>query len=166
MVFNVIKCSYFKNHGFNDGEIVEISETPIQGLSTASSYYINKLTDDTFQLADAGIGATSNVNFNRGIYANFENQGQGFQIFKYPDIKVNINVSYGSTITGEIVATPVVTGELVGAYLYEEGTNYGSVTLDKQVIPKVSIQNGRFAEFKPIIVGGRITDVVLWRKRI
>ena len=40
---------------------------------------INKLTDDTFQLADAGIGATSNVNFNRGIYANFENQGQGFQ---------------------------------------------------------------------------------------
>ena len=46
-------------------------------------------------------------------------------------------------------------------YLYEEGTNYGSVTLDKQVIPKVSIQNGRFAEFKPIIVGGRITDVAV-----
>ena len=153
----------FKNHGFQHGEIIEYSAetSPIQGMSTTSSYYINKLTDDTFQLADAGIGATSNVNFNRGIYANFENQGQGFQIFKYPDIKVNINVSYGSTITGEIVATPVVTGELVGAYLYEEGTNYGSVTLDKQVIPKVSIQNGRFAEFKPIIVGGRITDVAV-----
>ena len=33
-------------------------------------------------------------------------------------------------------ATPVVTGELIGAYLYEEGTNYGSVTLDKEVVPK------------------------------
>ena len=69
--------------------------------------------------------------------------GEGFQIFKYPDIKVNINVSYGSTITGNIIATPVVTGQLSDTYLYEEGTNYGSVTLDKQVVPKVSIENGR-----------------------
>ena len=153
----------FKNHGFEHGEIVEYSAetSPIQGMSTTSSYYINKLTDDTFQLADAGIGATSKVNFERGKYVNFENSGQGFQIFKYPDIKVNISVSYGSTITGDIIATPVVTGELIGAYLYEEGTNYGSVTLDKQVVPKVSIENGRFAEFKPIIVGGRVTDVAV-----
>ena len=26
---------------------------------------------------------------------------------------------------------------------------------------KVSIENGRFAEFKPIVVGGRITDVAV-----
>ena len=45
--------------------------------------------------------------------------------------------------------------------MYEEGTNYGSTILDKEVIPKVSIENGRFAEFKPIIVGGRITDVAV-----
>ena len=153
----------FKNHGFESGEIVEYSAetTAIQGLTTTSSYYIKKLTDDTFQLADAGIGATSSVNYDRGKYVDFKTSGSGFQIFKYPEIKVNINVSYGSTITGDIVATPVVTGELIGAYLYEEGTNYGSVTLDKQVIPKVSIQNGRFAEFKPIVVGGRITDVAV-----
>ena len=50
---------------------------------------------------------------------------------------------------------------MIGAYLYEEGTDYGSVTLDKQVIPKVSIENGRFAEFKPIVVGGRLTDVAV-----
>ena len=58
----------FKNHGFNSGEIVEYSAetTPIQGLSTTSSYYIKKLTDNTFQLADAGIGGTSIVDYNRG----------------------------------------------------------------------------------------------------
>ena len=41
----------FKNHGFESGEVVEYSAetTPIQGLSTTSSYYINKLTNDTFQ---------------------------------------------------------------------------------------------------------------------
>ena len=153
----------FKNHGFQSGEIVEYSAeiTAIQGLSTSSSYYINKLTNDTFQLADAGIGGTSTVDYNRGKYVNFASSGEGFQIFNYPQIKVNVDVSYGSTITGDIVITPVVTGELIGGYLYEEGTNYGSTTLDKEVIPKVSIENGKFAEFKPIIVNGRITDVAV-----
>ena len=153
----------FKNHGFESGEIIEYSAetTAIQGMSTTSSYYIKKLTDDTFQLADAGIGATTSENYNRGKYVDFATSGDGFQIFQYPPIKVNVDVSYGSTITGDITITPVVTGELVGAYLYEEGTNYGSNTLDKQVIPKVSIENGRFAEFKPIIVDGRLEDVAV-----
>ena len=153
----------FKNHGFQSGEIIEYSaETSIiQGLSTTSSYYIKKLTDDTFQLADAGVGATSTVDYNRGKYVNFDTSGSGFQIFNYPEIKVNIDVSYGSTVTGNITITPVVTGELIGAYLYEEGTDYGSTTLDKQVIPKVSIENGRYAEFKPIVVDGKISDVAV-----
>ena len=153
----------FKNHGFESGEIVEYSPeiSAIQGLTTTSSYYVKKLTNDTFQLADAGIGATSIADYNRGKYVDFKSSGQGFQIFEYPEIKVNISVSYGSTVTGDITITPVVTGELIGAYLYEEGTNYGSTILDKEVIPKVSIENGRFAEFKPIVVGGRITDVAV-----
>ena len=79
----------------------------------------------------------------------------------FPQIKVNVDVSFGSTITGDITITPVVTGELIGGYLYEEGTNYGSTTLDKEVVPKVTIENGKFAEFKPIIVNGRITDVAV-----
>jgi len=153
----------FKDHGFNTGELIEYSAetTPIQGLSTTSSYFIKKLTDDTFQLADAGIGGTVTTNFDRGSFVDFETKGAGFQIFNYPQIKVNIDVSYGSTITGNFTITPVVTGEIIGAYLYEEGTNYGSVTLDKEVIPKVSIENGKFAEFKPIIIDGRISKVVV-----
>ena len=153
----------FKNHGFQSGEIVEYSAetTTIQGLSTTSSYYINKLNDHQFQLADAGIGGTSTVDYDRGKFVNFTSSGEGFQIFQYPEIKVNISVSYGSTVTGDITITPVVTGELIGAYLYEEGTNYGSTILDKEVIPKVSIENGKFAEFKPIVVNGKIVDVAV-----
>ncbi len=153
----------FKDHGFNSGEIVEYSAetTAIQGLTTTSSYYIKKLTDNTFQLADAGVGGTSIVNYNRGKYADFTSSGEGFQIFNYPQIKVNVDVSYGSTITGDITITPVVTGELIGGYLYEQGTNYGSTTLDKEVIPKVTIENGKYAEFKPIIVNGKIIDVAV-----
>ena len=153
----------FNNHGFESGEIVEYSAetTNIQGLTTTSSYIVKKLNNNSFQLADAGIGGTSTADYDRGNYVNFKSSGAGFQIFNYPEIKVNIEVSYGSTVTGTIVATPVVTGELIGAYLYEGGTNYGSVTLDKQVVPKVEIQNGKFAEFKPIVVNGRITDVAV-----
>ena len=61
----------FKNHGFNSGEIVEYSAetTPIQGLSTTSSYYIKKLTNDTFQLADAGVAGTCQVHVIRSHVA-------------------------------------------------------------------------------------------------
>ena len=130
-----------------DSKVVRLLEysaetTPIQGLTTTSSYYIKKLTDDTFQLADAGIGATSMLIIIEVNMLTFTS-GEGFQIFNYPEIKVNVDVSYGSTVTGDITITPVVTGELIGGYLYEEGTNYGSTTLDKQVIPKVTIENGK-----------------------
>ena len=153
----------FKNHGFSSGETIEYlgGSTNIVGLSTTVSYLVNKIDDDSFQLADAGIGATSTNNYDRGLYVNFESSGDGLHEFKYPDIKVNINVSYGSTVTGDIVVTPVVTGEIIGAYLYEEGTNYGSQTLNKKVEPKVEIITGRNAEFKPIIVDGKIVDVVV-----
>ena len=158
--FNTIN---FKNHGFESGEIVEYSAetTAIQGLTTSSSYIIKKIDEDHFKVANAGVAGTSTELYDRGKYANLQSSGEGFQIFNYPQIKVNVDVSFGSTITGDITITPVVTGELIGGYLYETGTNYGSVTLDKQVVPKVSIQNGRFAEFKPIIVNGRITDVAV-----
>ena len=153
----------FKNHGFSTGEIIEYSAetSSIQGLSTTSSYIVKKLTNDSFQLANAGVGGTSTEDYDRGKYVNFDSSGQGFQIFEYPKIKVNINVSYGSTVTGDIVITPIVTGKILGGYLYEEGTNYGSEILDKEVKPNVTIQNGENAEFKPIIVNGRIESVAV-----
>ena len=126
-----------------------------------SSYIVKKLTDDSFQLANAGVGATSTEDYDRGKYVNFDSVGQGLQIFEYPKIKVNINVSYGSTVTGDIVITPIVTGKILGGYLYEEGTNYGSEILDKEVTPNVLVENGKNAEFKPIVVNGKIESVAV-----
>ena len=160
----------FKNHGFNHGEIINYSPivglgstTPkeIQGLSTNTSYFVIKLNDDSFRLADAGIGGTITSNFDRNNYVGLGSTGTGYQTFTYPEIKVNIEVSYGSTVTGDIVATPIVKGSFTDAYLYENGTDYGSNILNHQITPNVSIINGINAEFRPVINNGIIEDVIV-----
>ena len=152
----------FKNHGFVSGEIIEYSATtPITGLSTTTSYIVKKIDDNSFKLSNAGVGGTSTSDYSRGKYVNLTSTGSGYQIFKYPDITVNINVSYGSTVTGTFNLTPIVTGGIVDAYLYEEGTNYGSTILDQQVKPEIKIQNGKNAEIKPIVVNGKVESAAV-----
>ncbi len=134
----------------------------VGGLSTSKGYYIMKVDDDSFRLADAGITTSpSKVNYDRGEYVNLTSTGIGYQTFKYPDISVSCQVSYSSTVTGSFNFTPVVTGEITQAYLYEEGDNYGSSILNHEKNPSVSVQTGRNAEIKPIIVDGKIVDAVV-----
>ena len=152
----------FKNHGFLSGEIIQYSaSTPITGLNTSTSYIVKKIDDDTFKLSNAGVGGTSTVDYERGKYVDLRSTGSGFHIFKYPDIKVNIQVSYGSTVTGTFSLTPIVTGEINGAYLYDGGTNYGSTILNHQVRPEIKVENGKNAEIKPIIVNGRVDSAAV-----
>ena len=120
-----------------------------------------KIDDDTFKLADAGIGATVTSNFTRGKFVGLGSTGTGYQTFKYPDIRVNVEVTYSSSVTGTIIFTPVVLGSITGTYLYEKGTDYGSNILNLQVKPKVTIESGENAELKPIISNGRIEDVIV-----
>ena len=47
-----------------------------------------KVDDNSFKLADAGIGATVTSNFTRGNFVGLGSTGTGYQTFKYPDIKV------------------------------------------------------------------------------
>ena len=116
----------YNNHGFSDGDIVEYSPTvglgsttpkAIQGLTTTSSYYVMKVDDNSFKLADAGIGATISSNFTRKNFVGLGSTGTGYQTFTYPEIKVNVEVSYGSTVTGTINFTPVVRGSFTGLSL-------------------------------------------------
>ena len=165
--FNTIN---YTNHGFSHGDIIEYSPTvglgsttpkAIQGLTTTSSYYVMKVDDNSFKLADAGIGATISSNFIRSNFVGLGSTGTGYQTFTYPNIKVNVEVSYGSTVTGTINFTPVVKGSFTGAYLYEKGSHYGSSILNHQVQPNITIQNGKEAELKAIISNGKIEDVVV-----
>jgi len=154
----------FTNHGFANGDIVEYSPTVglgitnptnILGLSTTTSYHILKIDDNSFKLA------SSEDDFIRNKFVQLKSTGTGYQTFKYPDIEVNVQVSYATTVTGNINITPLVTGEIIGSYLYEEGTDYGSTILNHQINPKIDILNGKNAELRPIVVNGRIVEVIV-----
>jgi hypothetical protein len=152
----------FTNHNFNHGDLVkyDYTSTPISGLSTENNYYVLKLDDNTFRVADAGIGTDSKVNFERNNFVKFYSVGSGYHIFKYPDITLTVNVSYGGTVIQQLNAIPTISGKIVDVYLYENGSGYGSgdiINLKKT--PKVSLKNGKNAELKPIVKNGRIIQV-------
>ena len=155
---------YFKNHGFNSGEIVEYSyeTSEISGITTSNQYYILKFDENSFRLCDAGIGGTNTTNYERGNYKKLNTTGNGFQEFKYPDIKVNINfttVGIGtSTQIQSIEATPVVKGSIEQIYVYEPGTGYGSNILNLEKKPSLTVKTGRDAQITPIILNGSIIE--------
>ena len=150
----------FKGHGFSDGELVEYSNTggvnpnpnSIVGLD-GKDYYILKIDDNSFRLAD------SKENYNRRNYVELKSQGTGLQTFKYPDIKVDCQVSYGSIVTGTFNFTPIITGGIIDTYLYENGSKYGSIVLNHQRNPEVTIKNGVNGVVKASVVDGKIVDV-------
>ena len=161
----------FINHGFKDGEIILYSNTgisttvstPISGLSTSNQYYVLKIDDDTFRLADAGVGATITSNYTRKNYVSLGSTGTGYHIFNYPPISLNVEysaVGLGSTQSrGSIVATPIIRGKIIDTYVYNNGLDYGSSILNYQNKPTISIKNGKYAQLVPVVVNGQIRDV-------
>jgi hypothetical protein len=159
----------FENHGFNHGDLINYRtsvgfgytfDQSIAGLSTNNQYYVIKLDNTEFRLANAGIktSAPSKDDFNRGKYVTLSSTGFGQQIFEYPPIELNLEVEYSGVI-GTITATPVFRGEIVGSYLYEPGTDYGSKILNFHRKPIANLRTGTSAQLKPIISNGRIVGV-------
>ena len=156
----------FINHGFLDGELIsynfESGGSTIVGLTSANQYKIIKLDNNSFRLANAGVGGTDNSDYIRGDYAKFTSAGTGLQEFKYPDIQLNIQAVYSPTTltrNGDLVVTPVVRGSIIDTYLYEPGTNYGSEILNFEKKPGVTLQNGKQAEVRAISSKGKIIAV-------
>jgi hypothetical protein len=155
----------FKNHGFNDGELVTYQyETSTIGISTLSQYYVLKNNDDSFRLCDAGIGGTDISNYTRKNYIKFSSIGSGYQYFSYPNISVSIQytpVGFGTTSQQiqSLVASPIVKGSIIDAYLYESGAGYGSTILNLERRPLITIKTGSEAKLKPIITNGQINFV-------
>ena len=162
-VFNTIN---FEDHGFNDGDLITYNydNEPISGLSTSNYYYVLKLDDSSFRLADAGstslktIGAAT-TNYNRRNFVTFDSSGSGYQKFAFPPVELIIDAEYGGGTIGTIRATPIVRGEIVDAYIYDGGSNYGSEILNFEKKPTVKIQNGRIAQLKPILKDGKLKGV-------
>ena len=115
-------------------------------------------------MIDVGIGGTVTTDLTRTKTVDFTSVGIGTQVFQYPPITVDVNVSYGSTLGGSFTFTPIVTGEIESAYLYEKGTGYGSNTLNLHKKPLISLSQGKNAQISPIISNGRIVDVQILNK--
>ena len=159
-ITNIIK---FNNHGFNDGDLINYTfqTSAVSGLSSSTQYRILKLNDSEFQLAEA-VGA-ARTNYDRKNYVSFgSTSGEGYQIFSYPPIVVNVNAEYAPGSSGAastIVATPLVRGEIVDVYVYDEGTDYGSNILNFHRNPTTTVKTGLGAQLKPIVKRGKVIAV-------
>ena len=130
-------------------ETSAIGISDIVGLSTEKSYLILKEDSDSFRICDAGIGGTITSNFEEKRYVQFVSKGSGYQYFKYPDVVATIDfVSAGIGSTSQIQSvelTPVVKGSIVDAYLYENGTGYGSDVINFEKTPNIKVIEGQKA---------------------
>ena len=161
----------FENHGFKNGESIVYSggtTTDITGLSTSIEYKVIKLNDNSFRIANAGVGGTVTTNFDQNNYTKFTTKGSGYQTFNYPDITITAEVIYSTGITTETVKlTPVIDGKIIDAFLYEKGTSYGSSTLiNYHNRPEILLKNGLGRSDKditpalvPIIENGKVVKV-------
>jgi hypothetical protein len=155
------------NHGFSDGELIQYSynNNSITGISTENYYYVLKIDSNKFKLCDAGIGGTIRTNYEQKKYLKFTSSGVGYQIFSYPDIKLNVYYtlagSENTNIVESITADPVVKGEIVQVYTYQKGSNYGSKILNIHQRPKIDIKNGSGAQFSTLIQNGKIVSVAV-----
>ena len=151
---------FFKNHGFNDGEVITYSTdgTIIGGLDTNLQYKVIKLNENEFRLANAGAAGTISANYDRNNYVNIVSVGSSEQFFAYPPINVTVNAEIVGGV-GVITATPVIKGQIINAYLYNSGTGYGSTTINFHKKPDIFVKSGKGAELKPIIDGGKIISV-------
>ncbi|AIX42893.1 baseplate wedge initiator [Synechococcus phage ACG-2014f] len=157
----------YDGHGFSSGDLVEYGTfgSVVGGLSTEKQYYVDALDENVIKLSDAGIGGTSRFDYDRKDYVDFTNIGVGTQFIKYPDVTVNVVVSYASSITGIITATPIIRGGIIQTYV-ETGGYYGSDILNFAKTPEVTVQTGEGARIKPVIVNGKVTTVQILSKGI
>ena len=163
----------FKNHGFEDGELIRYSHSgigiTIGGLDTDQDYYVLKVSDDRFRLASAGIGTTlSNANYLTKQFVGLTSVGSGEHIFNYPPIVVNVRGTIGiNTAHPEnyhAKVNPIVRGSITSINVEKPGIGYGSpTTFNFSIAPQVRVSSGSSSEYKAIVTGGKIQSVIVTR---
>ena len=162
---------FAKNHRFNSGEIVKYSytETPISGLSSQISYYVDVINSDKFKLSSAGIGATlGNINLINKRYERLNTLGVGTHIIQYPPIEITVESisSMGSTTIIKPILKPVILGSVDDVFLENGGVSYGCTTIINfhrrplVTLPEVVSE----ALLKPIIVNSSIVGIQIINK--
>ena len=154
---------YFKQHGFNDGDLVEYrSSGPISGLSTTQNYYVLKLDEDKFRVCSAGIGTTtSDLNYKKYDYVKFGDNGTSTHTFKYPDVHVSVETISGvaNTAYSQPRVRSICRGEITQCPLTAPGAGYGSSdVINVHRRPNVQISNGSRGVLDVFIDDGKIVQ--------
>ena len=76
---------------------------------------LSKVDNDRFRVINVGVAGTFTNDSLKNKTAKIESLGSGYQIFEYPPIKVEANY----VGVGTFVFTPIITGPITDAYLYE-----------------------------------------------
>ena len=158
------------NHGFNSGEIVTYTNNdyPVNGLTQNQNYYVIKVNNDIFRLAEVGIGSISeSYYYETNQYVRLNSIGSGAHIFNYPEINVeiigNVGISSYSNTNFKAIVQPIFRGQIVSVQLTENGVGYGSseiINFNRE--PVLTLSSGRTAQLNPIISSeGRIVEVLV-----
>ena len=146
-------CFLVKNHGFqNNEDVIYQATNSIPELTTDTNYRVIRISADEFRLA------LSETDVTRGRYIFLSDVGSGIHTVKYPDVTATVVASIGGT-TVSIPCEPDVRGEIIGAYLSEPGSDYGSKVLNFEKPPLITVSSGSGAQFQPLISNGIITQV-------
>ena len=150
----------YDSHGFESGDLVKYGTTgtSVGGMSTVNQYYVYKVNDNILKLSDAGIGATISSNFDRLDFVDFTSTGIGTHNIKYPEITTEVVVSFGSSITGDIIASPIIRGSIEQVYT-DKGGYYGSDIINFEKNPEVYPIGGSLANLSASIVDSKINFV-------
>ena len=158
-----------RNHGYTSGDVLVYSAagTAASGLVDGNSYYITVVDEDSFKLSILGTSPLEEDFYYRTKqYVHIEDSGSGYHSFNYQPIVVTINGVVGvSTRTGQdfnAILQPIVRGEIRSIFLEDGGSDYGAeefINFNRQ--PVISVDSGSGAEVIPIILGGRIREVLV-----
>ena len=162
-----------KDHDYKDGEVIKYTagDKGIIGLTDGSEYYVLKVDDDKFKLANVGVGTTNGVDYfyQSGQYVGLSSIGTGTHTFNYPDITVTVSGNVGVASTGletfQANVQPIIRGQITSVDLDNQGSGYGSEEIiNHNRKPEVTLISGSQAEILPIVVDGKITEVVVLNK--
>ena len=158
-----------KNHDYLSGEKVKYTAgtSTIEGLSDGSEYYVIKLDDDNFRLANIGLTTSSRTFFyDTNQFVELKSTGAGTHSFNYPEISVTIAGPIGISSIGEETfqaqLQPIFRGQVTSVNLSNNGVGYGSsevLNLDRP--PSVTLVPGTEAQMQPIINDGKLQEVLV-----
>ncbi len=162
-------CIEIGNHDYKSGEIIKYTagSTPIGGLTDGSQYYVIKIDDDKFRLANIGLTtATKKVFYDTNQYIEFGSKGAGTHSFNYSDISVAISGQIGISSIGletfEAELQPIFRGEITSVDLSNNGVGYGaSEVLNLDRSPLCIAVPGENAQCQAIINQGRIEEILV-----